>query len=143
MTLFDDPSFSLDLEEQLVASRHEIEEVHRREILENRHETLQCAALGTVAAINARGVSLQDRLQDIPVCAREMATYGVHYGAGAALAAVHLCSGPKLCHLEPSFLDTDWLVDQEDLIGDFTDAAEAIAVNINAQDVVNNVFLGP
>ena len=49
--------------------------------------TLQCAALGIVAAVNARGVSLQDRLQDILVHAREIATYGVHYGAGAALAA--------------------------------------------------------
>ena len=44
-------------------SRREIEEAHRREIdLENRHETLQCAALGAVAAVNARGVSLEDRL---------------------------------------------------------------------------------
>jgi len=56
------PSFSLDLEEQLVASCHEIKEVRRREILENRHETLQCAALGVVASVNARGVSLGDRL---------------------------------------------------------------------------------
>ena len=35
------------------------------------------------------------------------------------------------------------LEDQEDLIREFTDAAEAIAVTIHAQDVVNNVFLGP
>jgi hypothetical protein len=64
MTLSDNPSFSLDLEEQLAASRREIEEAHCREIdLENRHETLRHVALGAVAAVNIRGVSLEDRLQ--------------------------------------------------------------------------------
>ena len=63
MTLSGNPSFSLDLEEQLAASRREIEEAHHREIdLENRHETLQHVALGVVAVVNARGVSLEDRL---------------------------------------------------------------------------------
>ena len=88
MTLSGNPSFSLNLEEQLVASHHEIEEAHRWEIdLENHHETLQRAALGAVAAVNAKGVSLEDRLHDIPVHAREVATHGVRYGADAALAA--------------------------------------------------------
>ena len=141
-TLSVNPSFSLDLEEQLATSRREIEEARRREIdLENHHETLQHAALGAVAAVNARGVSLEDRLQDILVCAREVATYGICYGAGAALATAQLRSGHELRHLEPGFSDTDRLEDQEDLIGDFTDA-EAIVVTIHAQDV-NNVFLGP
>ena len=72
-----------------------------------------------------------------------MATHGVRYGVGAALAAMQLRSGPELRHLEPAFSDTDRLEDQEDLIGDFTDVAEAIAVTIHIQDVVNNVFLGP
>jgi hypothetical protein len=63
VTLSCNPSFSLDLEEQLAASYCENEEAHRREIdLENRHQTLQHAALGTVAAVNARGVSLEDHL---------------------------------------------------------------------------------
>ena len=128
----------------MAASHREIKEAHCREIdLENRHETLQCAALGTVAAINARGVSHEDRRQDIPIHAREVATHGVRYGASATLTAAQLCSGHELHHLEPGFMNTDRLEDQEDLIGDFTDAAEAIAVTIHAQDVVNNVFLGP
>ena len=105
--------------------------------------TLQCAALGAVAAINTRGVSLEDRLQDIPVRAREVATHGVHYGVDATLVVAQLRSGHQLYHLEPSFSDTDRLEDQEDLIGDFTDAAEAIAVIIHAKDVANNVFLRP
>ena len=125
-------------------SHREIKETHRWEIdLENHHETLQRAALGVVATVNAKGVSLEDRLQDILVHAREIATYGIHYGAGAALATAQRRSGRELHHLEPSFLDTDRLEDQEDMIRDFTDAAEAIAVIIHAQDVVNIVFLGP
>jgi hypothetical protein len=128
----------------LAASCREIEEACRREIdLENRHETLQRAALGIVAAINARGFSLEDCLQEISIHAREVAIHGIHYGAGAALAIAQLHSGHELRHLEPSFPDTDWLEDQEDLIGYFTDAAEAITVTIHAQDVVNNIFLRP
>ena len=54
MTLSDNPSFSLDLEEQLAASRRDIEEARRREIdLESRHEILQWATQGAVAAVNA------------------------------------------------------------------------------------------
>jgi hypothetical protein len=67
----------------------------------------------------------------------------VCYGADTTLAVVQLRSRHELRHLEPSFLDTDQLEDQEDLIGDFTDAAEAIAVILHAEDVVNNVFSGP
>jgi hypothetical protein len=72
-----------------------------------------------------------------------VATHGVRYGASAALAVAQLRSGHELRYLEPSFPDTDQLEDQEDLIGDFTDAAEAIAVIIHAEDVVNNVLYGP
>ena len=94
----------------MAASQCKIEEAHHREIdLENCHETLQRVALGAVAAVNAKGVSLEDRLHDIPVHAREVATHGVCYGAGAALAAAQLRSGHELHHLEPSFLNTDRL----------------------------------
>ena len=65
-----------------------------------------------------------------------MATYGVHYGAGAALAAAQLRSGHELHHLEPGFMNTDRLEDQEDLIGDFTDAAEAITMIISMQKML-------
>ena len=82
-------------------------------------------------------------MQDIPLHAKEVATHGVNYGAGAALAVAQLRLGHELRHLEPGFLDTDRLEDQEDLIGDFIDAVEAIAVIIHAEDVVNNVFSGP
>jgi hypothetical protein len=61
-----------------------------------------------------------------------VATHGVRYGASAALAVVKLRLGHELYHLEPCFSNIDRLEDQEDLIGDFTDAAEAIAVTIQA-----------
>jgi len=72
-----------------------------------------------------------------------VATHGVRYGVGATIAIAQLHLGHELRHLELGFLDTDQLKDQDDLIRDFTDAAEAIVVTIHAQDVVNNVFLGP
>ena len=100
MTLSDNPSFSLDLEEQLAASCCEIEEAHRQKIdLESHHEILQWAAQGAVAAVNTKGVSLEERLHNISVHARKVATHGVRYGAGAALAAVQLRLGHELCHL--------------------------------------------
>jgi hypothetical protein len=87
----------LDHEEQLVAYRREIEEAHRREInMENRHETLRRVALGAVVALNARGVSLKDHLQDIPVRFREVATHRVGYGARVTLAATQLRSGHEI-----------------------------------------------
>jgi hypothetical protein len=70
-------------------------------------------------------------------------THGVHYGGGAALAVAQLRSGYKLHHLKPGFLDIDRLEDQDDQIEDFIDAAEAITMIVHAEDVVNNVFLGP
>ena len=72
-----------------------------------------------------------------------MATHGVRYGAGVALATAQLRSGHELRHLEPGFTNTDRLEDQGDQIGDFTDAAEVIIVIIHAEDGVNNVFLEP
>ena len=101
----------------MAASRHKIEEAHHREInLENHHQTLQRVAFGAVAAVNARGVSLEDRLQDIPVHAREVVTHGIRYGAGAALVVAQLRLGHELRHLKPGFLDTNRLEDQVDLM---------------------------
>jgi hypothetical protein len=65
-----------------------------------------------------------------------VATRGVRYGSDTTLAAMQLCLGYKLRHLEPSFSNTDRLKDQEGLIGDFNDATDAIAVIIHAEDVV-------
>ena len=63
MTLSDNPSFLLDLEEQLTTSCRKIEVAHHWEIdLESHHEILQWAAHDVVAEVNARGVSLEDRL---------------------------------------------------------------------------------
>jgi hypothetical protein len=81
----------------------------------------------------------------IPVRLQILSLYastGVN-SVSTALAAAQLCSGHQLCHPEPSFPDTNRLENPEDLIGDFIDVAKAIAVTIHAQDVVNNVFLGP
>jgi hypothetical protein len=102
----------LALEAQLAASRHETEEARRRKNnLENSHESLQRAALGTVRAV------LEDRLQAIPARVREVVTHEIHQGAGAALAAAQLRSGRDLRRLEPGFPD-DSTPEEQELVGD-------------------------
>lgn len=51
--------------------------------------------------------------------------------------------GHDLRRLEPNFSDNSNPDDQEELIGDFTTASEAITVVINVEDVINSTFLGP
>ena len=96
---------------------------------------MSLAAVSSVTRATEDGIVLPHLFMELPLTPK---TNG--YGAGAALVAAQLRSGHELRHLEPGFPDTDRLEDQEDLIGDFTDAAEAIIVTIHAQDVVNNVF---
>lgn len=55
---------------------------------------------------------------------------------------MQLLSRHELCHLDPGFAATDRPEDQEELVGDFTDAAKTIAGAICAVDVVDNLFQG-
>ena len=111
--------------------------------LENLLDTLQLAAFDAVRAVNSRGLSLKDHLRDVLARVKEVATHGIHQSVSAALATAQLRFGHELCHLEPGFPHTDRPEEQEELVGDFTAAVEAIAGAIRAQDVVNNLFLGP
>ena len=72
-----------------------------------------------------------------------MATHGVRYGASAALVAAQLHLGHELHHLEPSFLDTEWLKDQEDLIGDFADVDKGYRSDHPYTRCYKQCFLGP
>ena len=49
-------------------------------------EALEVAAGDTVGALNAWGDTLEARLQDVPIHAREVALHGIHRGATVALA---------------------------------------------------------
>ena len=91
-------------------------------------------------AVNARGSSIDVRLQDIPVRAREIALDGVRHGASVALTAAQVQTGYELHAMETGFPVGDGPEEHEDLMEEFVVAAEAIVDITSAQDVVNKIF---
>ena len=103
-------------------------------------ESLQLAANAAVDAINARSSLIDARLQDIPVCIREIALHSVRYGAAVALTVAQVQTGYELHAMETSFPMDDGPEEHEDLLKEFVMAAEAIVDITSAQDVVNKVL---
>jgi hypothetical protein len=89
-------------------------------------ENLQVAENTAMAAINAQGPLLINRLHDILACTQETALHGVRCGAAVALAAAQVQTRHDLLSMEPGFPMVDDPNMQEDLIEDFDDAAVAI-----------------
>ena len=103
-------------------------------------ESLQLAANVAADAINARGSVIDARLQDIPVRVLEITLHGVCRGASVVLTAAQVQTGHDLHTMEVGFPNNDGPKGHEDLIEDFTIAAEAIVDITPAQDAVNKVF---
>ena len=103
-------------------------------------ESLQSAANAAANAVNARGSLIDARLQDISARVQEISLHGVHHGAAVALTAVQVQTEHDLHTMEVGFPTDDGPEGHEDLIEDFTAAAEAIMDITPAQDVVNKVF---
>ena len=103
-------------------------------------ESLQLAANVAVDAVNARGSSINARLQDILARVQEIALHGVRHGASVALTAAQVQTGHELHAMETGFLVGDDPKEHEDLLEEFTMAAEAVVDITSAQDVVNKVF---
>ena len=93
--------------------------------------------------VNARGAVLVVRLHDIPNHVREVALHGDRHGAATALATAQTRSGHNLWLLPHVFLDAVPLEDHERLIKEFFSAANSIAFNTLADDVVSKLFSGP
>ena len=93
--------------------------------------------------VNARGAVLVVRLHDILNCVREVALHGVCHGAAMALAAAQACSGHNLWLLPHGFLDVAYPREHERLVEDFMSAANSIAFNTLADDIVGKVFSSP
>ena len=93
-----------------------------------------------VDAVNARGSSIDARLQDIPVRVREIALHGVRHGAAVALTVAQVRTRYELHAMETGFPMGDGPEEHEDLLEEFTMAAEAVVDITSAQDVVNKVF---
>ena len=96
-----------------------------------------------VGFVNAKGVVLVIRLHDIPNRVREVAFHGVHHGAATALATAQACSGHNLQLLPHGFLDAVPPEDHERLIEEFFSAANSVAFNTLADDVVSKLFSSP
>ena len=93
--------------------------------------------------VNARGAIPIVRLYDIPNRVREVALHGVRHGAATALAAAQARSGHNLRLLPHGFPDAVHLGDHERLTEDFLSAADSVAFNTLADDIVGKVFPGP
>ena len=93
--------------------------------------------------VNARGTILVVRLHDIPNHVREVVLHGVCHGAATALATAQAHSGHNLQLLPHGFLDAVPLGDHERLIEEFFSAANSVAFNTLADDVVSKLFSNP
>ena len=93
-----------------------------------------------IDAVNAWGSSIDAHLQDIPVHVQEIALHGVHPGAVVVLTAAQVQMGYELHAMETGFPMGDGLEEHEDLLEEFTMAAEAVVDITSTQDVVNKVF---
>ena len=90
--------------------------------------------------VNARGSSIDARLQDILVRVREIALHGVRHGAAVVLTAAQVQMGYKFRAMETGFPMGDGPVEHEDLLEEFTIAAKAVVDITSVQDVVNKIF---
>ena len=106
-------------------------------------ERLRSAADHAIGFVNARGVVPVVRLHDIPNRVREVALHGVRHGAATALAAAQTHLGQNLQLRLHGFPDVAYLGERERLVEDFMSAANSVAFNTLADDIVGKVFLGP
>ena len=102
-------------------------------------ENLQLAVEHAAEFVNARGAVPMVRLYDISNRVREVALHGVHHGAAVALAAAQARSGHNLWLLPHVFLDVAHPSNHEHLVKDFFSAANSIAFNTLADDIVSKV----
>ena len=90
--------------------------------------------------VNARGSLIDARLQDIPAHVQEIALHSIRHGALVVLTIAQVQTGHDLHAMEVGFPIANGPEGHEDLIEDFTVAAEAIVDITSSQDVVNKVF---
>jgi hypothetical protein len=83
------------------------------------------AAGDASSALNARGDTLEARLQDVPMCAREVALHGIRRGAAFTLAIAQVHSGHDLRLVEPGFPEAKNPDDYPKLVDDFEGPASS------------------
>ena len=90
--------------------------------------------------VNAWGSSVNARLQDILARVQEITLHCVHHGASVALTTAQVRIGYELYAMEIGFPVGDGPEEHEDLLEEFTMAAQAVVDITSAQDMVNKVF---
>jgi hypothetical protein len=83
----------------------------------------------------ARGERLEERLLDISERIRDVVEYGIHRGVAVALAAAQVWWGHELYFLV-GFLKGEGVADHERLIEDFDEAADTVAAEVPAGEVI-------
>ena len=106
-------------------------------------ESLRSATDHAAGFVNARGTVLVVRLHDIPNRVREVALHGVRHGAAMALAAAQARLGHNLWLLPHGFPDATYPGEHGRLVEDFMSAANSVAFNTLADDIVGKVFSSP
>jgi len=106
-------------------------------------ESLRSAVDHATGFVNARGAIPVVRLHDILNHVREVALHGVRHGAAMALAAAQARLGHNLRLLPQGFLDARYPGEHERLVEDFMSAANSVAFNTLADDIVGKVFSSP
>ena len=89
-------------------------------------ESLQLVANAAMDVINARGSPIDACLQVVPVCVWEITLLGVRHSAAVALTAAQVQTGYELHAMGTGFPMGDGPEEHEDLLEEFTMAAEAI-----------------
>ena len=92
-----------------------------------RVENLLLAAGNAADALNARGETMELRLQDIVLRAREVAHHGVRHGTSVGLAAAQVRSGHDVTSVEPWFPDHGCPEEHSALVDTFTGHGAAVA----------------
>ena len=106
-------------------------------------ESLRSATDRAAGFVNARGVVPVVRLHDILNRVREIALHGVRHGTAMALAAAQAHWGLNLRLLPHSFPNAAYHGEHERFVEDFMSAANSVAFNTLADDIVGKVFSSP
>ena len=105
-------------------------------------ESLRSATDYAAGFVNARDAVLVVRLHDISNRVREVALHGVRHGTTMVSAAAQARSGHNLLLLH-GFSDAVYPGEHERLIEDFMNAANSVAFNTLADDIVGKAFSSP
>lgn len=106
--------------------------------LKQQHDSLRVAGTFAANGVNARGITLPDRLRDIRARVQEIALHGIRKGAAIAFASAQVRSGHELRQLPPR--NPSHCAGISILLNDFADEASIEVLYVNPREVINKIF---